>query len=128
MKLVIGGSAQGKLALVLEQNGLTAGDVCDGATCGFERIPQERVVNRLHLLIRRLMENGLEPAAFIEAISQANPRVIFIADEIGCGVVPTDRFEREWREATGRICCKLARKSERVERVFAGIPAIIKGN
>ncbi|MEM1483785.1 bifunctional adenosylcobinamide kinase/adenosylcobinamide-phosphate guanylyltransferase [Oscillospiraceae bacterium PP1C4] len=128
MRLVIGGSAQGKLALTLAQTGFAPDDVCDGALCDLGQIPEKPIINRLHLLIRRLMEAGQEPRIAVECIARANPDIIFITDEIGYGVVPVDRFEREWREATGRICCELAQKSVRVERVFAGISMIIKGD
>ena len=42
-------------------------------------------------------------------------------------MVPPDPFERAWREAAGRTCCMLAEKSGTVLRVYAGIPAVIKG-
>ena len=55
------------------------------------------------------------------------PKLIVISDEVGCGVVPIDREEREWREAVGRVCCLLAQRSERVDRVYAGILTCLKG-
>ena len=50
-----------------------------------------------------------------------------IATEIGGGVVPTDREEREARERAGRLSCLLAERAEAVVRVFCGIPTVIKG-
>ena len=52
---------------------------------------------------------------------------VVIADEIGCGLVPIDPFERAWREETGRILCALAREAEAVVRVHCGFPQAIKG-
>ena len=48
------------------------------------------------------------------------------ADEIGYGIVPVDRMEREYREQTGRVCTRLAAYSEKVYRVMCGIGQVIK--
>lgn len=50
-----------------------------------------------------------------------------IATEVGGGVVPLDRAEREARERAGRLNCLLAGRAETVVRVFCGIPQVIKG-
>ena len=50
-----------------------------------------------------------------------------IATEIGGGVVPTDREERETRERAGRLSCLLTERADTVVRVFCGIPTVIKG-
>ena len=49
-----------------------------------------------------------------------------LAQELGCGVVPMDAFERAWRERTGRIGCELAKQAEAVYRVTCGIGTRIK--
>lgn len=54
-------------------------------------------------------------------------REAVIATEIGGGVVPVDAGEREAREAAGRLACLLARRAERVIRVFCGLPVELKG-
>ncbi|MCI8650212.1 MAG: hypothetical protein HFG20_08865 [Anaerotruncus sp.] len=125
MRMVIGGCCQGKLELVLRQTGYRMPAVCDGATCPLE-VPQQPVLNHLQLLLRRLLKNGQDPVAFAQALAAQNPEIILITDEIGGGIVPIDRFEREWREAVGRACCLLAERSGRVDRVFAGLPCVIK--
>ena len=52
---------------------------------------------------------------------------VVIATEIGGGVVPVDAGERAGREAAGRLSCLLARRAERVVRVFCGLPVVLKG-
>ena len=52
---------------------------------------------------------------------------VVIATEVGGGVVPTDKAEREARERAGRLCCLLAERADAVVRVFCGIPRVIKG-
>ena len=55
-----------------------------------------------------------------------NPHVVIVVQETGCGLVPTDPFERAWREQTGRICSTLAACSQKVTRVVCGIPTVLK--
>ena len=31
------------------------------------------------------------------------------------------------RQAVGRLCCRLAERAERVERIFCGLPMVLKG-
>ena len=61
------------------------------------------------------------------ALLEANPDVILICDEVGCGVVPVEPAQRARREAVGRLCCRLAERAERVERIFCGLPMVLKG-
>ena len=53
--------------------------------------------------------------------------MILICDEVGCGVVPVEPAQRARREAVGRLCCRLAERAERVERIFCGLPMVLKG-
>ena len=52
---------------------------------------------------------------------------VVTCDEIGCGVVPIERNDENWREAVGRLCCALAEQADAVIRVWAGVPQFIKG-
>ena len=52
---------------------------------------------------------------------------VVIATEVGGGVVPTDPAERAAREAAGRLNCLLAKRADRVIRVFCGLPMVLKG-
>ena len=47
--------------------------------------------------------------------------------EVGSGVIPLSREERQAREATGRLCVLLAQRADAVVRMVAGIPTAIKG-
>lgn len=62
--------------------------------------------------------------ALADALSR---REVVIATEIGGGVVPLDRSERDARERAGRLNCLLAARAETVARVFCGIPLVLKG-
>ena len=52
--------------------------------------------------------------------------VILVSEEVGYGIVPADAFERQYREAVGRVCTALAAKSSRVTRVVCGIGTVLK--
>ena len=63
----------------------------------------------------------------IKKMIKENRKAVIISNEIGYGIVPIDKFERRYRELTGRICCEVAKESKEVHRVICGIGTIIKG-
>lgn len=127
MNLVIGGAYQGKRQAAMRLFGLNEDEILDGAVCTKEELRTGRAVYDFHLFLRRLMEQQEDPAVFYEELAKENPGILLISNEIGYGIVPLDRFERDWREASGRICCLAAQQSDSVIRVIAGIPTFIKG-
>ena len=62
----------------------------------------------------------------IVELMQENPDAFVTADEIGCGIVPMEAFERDYRETDGRICQRIAAYSEEVHRVICGLGMRIK--
>ena len=52
---------------------------------------------------------------------------VVVCSEVGSGVIPIRYEQRQAREATGRLCIQLAARAEKVIRMVAGIPTIIKG-
>lgn len=106
MILVIGGRNQGKREFVSENFG------------------EKCVVNGFHWLVRNTMLDGGNVKELAEKIKTKAD--IVISDEIGCGIVPAEGFDRSWREETGRALCFLAREAEAVYRVTAGIAVRIK--
>ena len=122
--LIVGGASQGKLEYAKSQYALK--QVMDGGLCPLEEAFSGDALNRFHLLIHRLMEQGLEPWEFVEHALESLDSWVILCDEVGSGVVPIDAFERQWREQVGRICCLLARRAKRVERLCCGIPQRLK--
>ena len=114
MIFVIGGLASGKRNYVKNEFGYSEGDIADA-------VLDERPVlyNLQDLVSVRLDETDSLLTALL------NKQVV-ICNEVGSGVVPIDRMERQTREATGRVCVALAEKAEKVVRVYCGIPNIIK--
>lgn len=122
MILIIGGAFQGKTEYA---RSLGISDICDGALEDNHRVWEHSAVNNFQLLVKRQLEAGLDPLEEAEKLLQKNPDILIISTEIGGGIVPMDQSERLWREAVGKVCCFLARKSSRVVRVICGIPTII---
>lgn len=118
MILVIGGMGQGKLAAVLRNTEYTEKDV----TCTLGE--GKPVLNDLQEAVRSALAEGKTQE---QILAELAGHAVIISDEVGCGVVPVDRFEREWRETVGRICCLLAKDAEQVVRVFCGVPMVLKG-
>lgn len=120
MKMIVGGAFQGKRtyaeALYPEITWV------DGRSCSIEDLSEYEGIDCFHELIRRLLEEDK-----LAKIEELNSDVVIISDEIGCGLVPIERFQREYRETTGRICTRLAAQSERVDRVICGVGKMIKG-
>ena len=109
MRLIIGGKHQGKLEYALSL-GYTMEDVAT-------QLPTDKPV--LYGLQDLVRENP-------DLRSEDIPDCIVICDELGCGVVPLEFEGRLWRERTGRLCCELAKRADRVDRVFCGIAMQLK--
>lgn len=141
MELIIGGYAQGKLEYVLEKynnanvydensiNDLLEVDGHDNRFKNSEVNPCKIVLNNFHKVTKKLIEEGKDYgfiSDMINKIVNECPDIIIISDEIGNGIVPIDKFERKWREDTGRLLCEIAQKACKVERIICKIPQRIK--
>lgn len=84
------------------------------------------VVEDLHLRIAGLLREKKDPCMEVGQLIAGHSHLILTVNELGCGVVPVDASDREWREVTGRICCRLAKEAVAVYRVTCGIPMKLK--
>lgn len=126
MDLIIGGCHQGKTQYVMESYGYGAADIVNGEALKNGDMEGKKCLNHFHLLIRRLLEKNIPIEEYLEQLFSENDIEVVLTDEIGCGIVPVDAFEREYRETVGRQCCILAQKAVRVKRVAVGIASTIK--
>ena len=127
MNLVIGGAYQGKLAFAQKEYQLEdPRDWADGEVCSREELFSCRGINHFHLFVRRMLEAGEEVSSLAEELLQRNPRAVVVTTELGCGVVPVEAFDRNYRESCGRLCTRLAEASSRVHRVICGVGTVIK--
>ena len=126
MKLIIGGAFQGKLAYASAAAEIAPEEFADGAACGFEVLDTCRGMNHFHEYVRRYLAEGRSVEELPERIVQKNPEVVLVANELGGGIVPMDPFERQFREAFGRLCCRLAQEAKEVHRVICGLGTVIR--
>lgn len=108
MILIIGGAYQGKSDFA--RSLVTA---------------EDKIIYNAHEKIRQLMRDGKDAATEFNSMLQGID--VVTCAEIGMGIVPLDEFEREWRETTGRIMCRLAKEADMVYRIVCGIAIRIKG-
>lgn len=124
MRIITGGAFQGKRAFAEK---LYPGvEWTDGGRCALDEIRTCRAVYGFHEFVKRWLEQGKSWEELASLMLEENRDLILICDEIGCGLVPVDAFEREYRESTGRVMNALAEQAERVDRVVCGIGRRIK--
>lgn len=124
MEMIIGGSYQGKEAYARAQFP-DIHWIC-GVEASFEELCGAEGVLGLEQFIQKELKEGRDVSGLGEALWEKNPDVVLTVQEVGCGVVPIDAFERKYREAVGRICTVLASHSKKVTRVVCGIGTVIK--
>lgn len=121
MIFIVGGAYQGKTDFVKEHFKIENQDIVDGENCELDTIYNAKSINHFHLLIKRMMLEEKDFNIILDKLLKENQDCIIISTEIGCGLVPIDRFERDYREKVGRICCEIARNSNQVYRLQSGI-------
>ena len=128
MELYVGGISQGKLKFVLQKKRITYSNklISEGADCTVEDMLLKPIINQFHQFIRRLINDNGNVEEFIDKLIMVNLSVIIICNEVGYGIVPTDKEDRVYREAVGRSCCKLAEHADTVERIICGMGQRIK--
>ncbi|MGL4790992.1 MAG: bifunctional adenosylcobinamide kinase/adenosylcobinamide-phosphate guanylyltransferase [Anaerotignaceae bacterium] len=90
----------------------------------FAKTLGQPVLNGLHLVIEGWLKEGKDINIELEKILTGD--ITIVCNELGCGIVPLDKFQRELREVVGRAACNVAKKADIVYRVQAGIPEEIK--
>lgn len=121
--LLIGGAYQGKREFAKRLFHLADADFACGESCTAEELHAAKAVDGLHRYMSRLLAAGES----VDGLADALQGKIVLCDEIGCGVVPFEKAQDDWREKTGRLCCDMAERADLVIRVHAGIGQAIKG-
>jgi len=128
MIFIIGGNSQGKLNFAKKLLHVQDENIMDGENCSFDQAFDKPVLNKLHLLIKRMTEAGADPWQMIMDGMNTNPSITVICDELSTGVIPVKREERAMQEKVGRIQSEIAARAEKVYRVYCSLPILIKGN
>lgn len=124
MKMIIGGAYQGKAAYAKAQ--FPDVDWKFGGGITEEELLKAEGVLGFQEYIRKALKAGEDLTGLAEKLAQQDTDVILVSEEVGYGIVPADAFERQYREAVGRVCTALAAKSRRVTRVVCGIGTVLK--
>ena len=123
MIMITGGAFQGKREFAKQRFGLSDSDIINGGSCEIPELANARCIVNYELAVKHLISENIDPLAFTKKLNCD----IVIMNEIGCGIIPLEKSEREWREMTGRAGCIIAENAEAVYRVCCGIATIIKG-
>ena len=96
--------------------------------CVAKQHPENKNTTEKETLVRDLTEKNLTEKNLTEKnlTEPKGTELVIISDEVGCGVVPVDDFERSYREAVGRVNCFFAERADQVIRVVCGIGIRIK--
>ena len=88
------------------------------------------LVDCLTLWLSNLMHAGRDIEAATRGLLDALPglagTVVFVANEVGLGIVPDNALARRFRDEAGRLNQTVATSCQRVVLVAAGLPLILK--
>ena len=88
------------------------------------------LVDCLTLWLSNLMGAGRDvdaaTAELIAACDAARGQLIFVANEVGLGIVPDNALARAFRDHAGRLNQAVARRADRVVFVAAGLAMVMK--
>ena len=121
MKLVIGGYAQGRLAYVLRQYEKNTEDVFDFAEHSIFEWNNQPILYHMEELVKQAKQENQSVFEWLIKYLPLWKNCILITQEVGCGLVPIEAEERQWRETVGRMNIWLAEQAETVERGFCGL-------
>jgi len=119
--LLVGPACQGKTEYGVTRYGMT------GRGRPWEETAARGCVFGLQQWVESLMRRDIPPLEHVMDLLSTCGDWVVVCDEVGCGVVPVDAFQRRWRDEVGALCQRLAAEADVVERIFCGIPARIKG-
>ncbi len=114
MILIIGALASGKLDYA-RSLGFSDDEIADAV------LDERPVLNNLQDLV------FADPAGSDALYPALLEKQVVICNEVGSGVIPISYQERAGREATGRLCIRLAQEARQVVRLVCGLPSVIKG-
>ena len=95
-----------------------------------DRAGRPMLVDCLTLWMTNLLLAGRDPAAdtagLIERLPKLDAPVVFVANEVGLGIVPDNALARRFRDHAGRLNQEIAAIADRVVFVAAGLPLVLK--
>ena len=90
------------------------------------------LIDCLTLWLSNLLEKNMdidnEVSYLIDALNKASGAIIFVANEVGQGIVPLNPLAREFRDHAGRLNQQIAANVANVYVITAGLPLPLKEN
>lgn len=117
---IFGGAFNGKYDRIL-QLGFKKDDILDCKSDNIKNIKNTTCVYNAQELLKNCCEKDVE--FIINCLKKAKA---VVCNDISCGVVPLDKEQRIYRTNVGTLCCELSKYAKIVERVYFGIPMVIK--
>lgn len=90
-------------------------------------IKEYTVIDNFETIVKNNIEKFSDDnfvSDYIYDLKQKN--VIVCGHEIGYGIIPIEKNERDYRELYGRVMCDVAKEADSVMRVICGIGQRIK--
>ncbi len=88
------------------------------------------LVDCLTLWLSNLMHATRDPeaetGALLRALGQVAGPVVFVANEVGLGIVPDNKLARDFRDHAGRMNQRIAAEADAVFFITAGLPMKLK--
>ena len=88
------------------------------------------LVDCLTLWVSNLMAAGRDVTAetqgLVAALPQISSPIVFVANEVGLGIVPDNALARAFRDEAGRVNQAVAAAATRVYFIAAGLPLVMK--
>ena len=131
MILIVGGHGQGQTEYAkqclndLSESKEDGFRIADGNSDEPKMAIGADLILNLHEFVRSVMKVGGDARVFTRELLESAPEIVTI-DEIGCGIVPIDAFEREYRDEAGIAGQLFASHADQVFRMICGIPQRIR--
>lgn len=103
------------------------GRYAGGAEYAEKHYPGYRILTGYEERILKQLERGEDPLQCAGTFAEKlDAQCVLVLTEMGCGIVPAEQDERQFREMNGRVNCLFAELAEQVIRVIAGVGQRIK--
>ena len=137
MIFITGGAFQGKEAYARTLSGLGqeefVGRKADGTVSGKEgaqapvagQLAGKKILVNYQGFVRQALAQGEDVLEMTRQVLAQEPEFVTM-DEVGCGILPMAKEERQYRDLAGAAGQMLAASAREVYRVVAGIPVRIR--
>ncbi|MET0357124.1 MAG: bifunctional adenosylcobinamide kinase/adenosylcobinamide-phosphate guanylyltransferase, partial [Cellvibrio sp.] len=79
-----------------------------------------------HLYENPKQDFSLLVSSLCDSALNAKARVIFVANEVGLGIIPLGEITRQFVDEAGRLNQQLAKVADNVTFMVAGLPLVLK--